>query len=72
VKAAPLSVIVRSFKSAVTKRINDISPAPGEPVWQRNYYEHVVRDEHALDRLRRYILENPIRWADDPDNPRRL
>jgi putative transposase len=68
-KAAPLSVIVRSFKSAVTKRVNAIGATDG-PIWQRNYYEHVVRDEHALDRLRRYIFENPIRWADDPDNPR--
>ena len=69
VKTVPLSVIVRSFKSAVTRRVNAIR-ATDNPVWQRNYYEHVVRDERALDRIRRYILENPIRWADDSENPR--
>ena len=71
VKTAPLSVIVRSFKSAVTKRVNAIRATDG-PIWQRNYYEHVVRDERALDRIRRYIRENPVRWADDPENPRHL
>lgn len=40
-------------------------------VWQRGYYEHVIRDETALDRIRRYIRENPLRWAIDAENPAR-
>src|ERR1700676_734974 len=36
--------------------------------WQRGYYEHVVRNEKALDRIRAYIANNPARWADDPEN----
>lgn len=38
-------------------------------VWQRGYYEHVIRDDAALDRIRRYIRENPLRWAMDAENP---
>ena len=41
----------------------------GVPVWQRNYYEHVIRSEEALNRIRRYIADNPMRWALDPENP---
>ena len=64
-----LGAIVRSFKSNTTRRINNIRRAPGAPVWQRNYYEHVVRDEADLARIRQYIRENPAKWVDDPDNP---
>jgi putative transposase len=64
-----IPTIVRSFKSAVTKRINEYHSTPGLPVWQRNYYEHVIRNEDTLDRIREYILNNPVRWAFDPENP---
>jgi len=37
-------------------------------LWQRGYYEHVIRNEKAFDRIRDYIANNPARWADDPDN----
>ena len=64
-----LGSFVAGFKSAVTKRINRIRGTPGLPVWQRNYYEHIVRDERELDRVRQYIAENPLRWDQDPENP---
>jgi REP element-mobilizing transposase RayT len=38
-------------------------------LWQRNYYEHIIRGEAELTRIREYIAANPARWADDPDNP---
>ena len=38
-------------------------------VWQRNYYEHVIRDEETLNRIRQYIADNPARWGEDPENP---
>ena len=57
-----IPTIIRSFKSAVTKRINAIRHTPGERVWQRNYYEHVIRDERALWAIRNYIRENPRNW----------
>jgi REP-associated tyrosine transposase len=64
-----IPTIVRSFKSAVSKLINEHHRTPGVPVWQRNYYEHVIRDEKSLDRLREYIVNNPLRWSFDPENP---
>ena len=62
-----LPVIVRTFKAAVTtlcRRLGQI-----DDVWQRNYYERIVRDDEELDRVRAYIRENPARWADDEENP---
>jgi putative transposase len=44
---------------------------PGVPVWQRNYYEHVVRDENELHRIREYIANNPLQWEVDRENPLR-
>jgi len=40
-------------------------------LWQRNYYEHIIRSEESLNRLRRYIAENPLRWHLDRENPNR-
>jgi putative transposase len=64
-----LPTIIRSFKSAVTKRINEIRGTSGQPVWQRNYYEHVIRTQDDLDDIRQYILGNPAKWSEDHDNP---
>ena len=64
-----LGSLVAGFKSAATKRINELRNAPGTPVWQRNYYEHVIRDEYDLSRVRDYIVNNPAQWALDRDNP---
>ena len=64
-----LPEIIRGFKTFSSRRINQLRGTPGNPVWQRNYYEHVVRGEDDLDRIRRYIVENPLKWADDPENP---
>jgi REP element-mobilizing transposase RayT len=68
-KSGSLAAIIRSFKSAATKRINEWRDAPGAPVWQRNYYEHIIRDEESLDRIRQYIIDNPAQWAMDRENP---
>jgi putative transposase len=67
-----IGAIVRGFKSASTKRINEIRNTPGTPVWQRSYYEHVIRDEDDLQRIRQYILDNPGRWAEDENHPDRM
>ncbi len=66
-----LGAIVGSFKSAATRGINDLPGRRGAPVWQRGFHEHVIRDEEDLDRVRRYIEANPIRWAADEENPER-
>lgn len=67
-EAGSLGVVVRSFKARVTRDLRAIL-GPDEVVWQRNYYEHVIRSEAGLERIRRYIITNPERWAGDPDNP---
>jgi putative transposase len=53
-----VATIVRSFKSAVTSRINIVRGTPGARVWQPNYYERIIRDESAVHRVRRYVLHN--------------
>jgi REP element-mobilizing transposase RayT len=60
--------IVRSFKSAVTKRIRQMVGDPEAIIWQRNYYEHIVRDAASLNHIRQYIRENPVRWAADREH----
>lgn len=65
----PLGRLIGAFKTVSTKQMNEMRSTPGAPVWQRNYYEHIIRDEADLDRIRRYIAENPFRWADDENNP---
>ena len=67
-----LGTIVGSYKSAVTKQINQRRGTPGSPVWQRNYYEHIIRNESALHDIRHYIIHNPAKWAEDTENPERL
>jgi len=64
-----IPTIIRSFKSAVAKRINQLRNTPGAPVWQSNYYERVVRDEKELDAIRLYIVDNPANWSEDEENP---
>ena len=63
---------MRLFKSATTKRINVLREAPGVPVWQRTYYERVIRNEGSLQGIRRYIMDNPARWEFDRENPAAL
>ncbi|MGC8950794.1 MAG: transposase, partial [Chloroflexus sp.] len=42
---------------------------PGASVWQRNYYEHIIRNDESLNRIRDYIITNPVRWHLDRENP---
>jgi len=64
-----LGSLVAGFKSAATKRINEIRGTLGVPVWQRNYYERVIRDDEELSRIRQYIVDNPTHWEEDTENP---
>ena len=68
--------VVHRFKTMTTHRYAAAVAQAGWPpfaarLWQRNYFEHVVRDETSLARLRRYVDGNPARWALDEDNPAR-
>ena len=64
-----LPEVIRGFKAFASRRINEVRNAPGTPVWQRNYYERVIRNERELNAVRQYIQHNPSRWAKDADNP---
>ncbi len=64
-----LSEIVRAFKSFSARRINVLRHTEGIPVWQRNYYEHIIRNETEMDRITRYIEFNSSAWMDDDENP---
>lgn len=67
--AGSLSTIMRQYKSVVTKRINQHRHTPGAPVWQRGFYEHIIRNERALNQIRRYIINNPMQWRRDRNRP---
>jgi len=67
-----LGQIVAYYKYQTTKEINRIRNTPGIPIWQRNYYEHIIRNENELNRIREYILNNPLQWDNDENNPANL
>ena len=67
----PLPEIVRAFKSFSARRINAIRRTPGFPVWQRNYYEHIIRNPDEYQGIADYIITNPARWETDVENPHR-
>lgn len=62
-----LSTIIRSFKSAVTRRINLLRNEPGAIVWQRNFHEHIIRPSGELAHFRSYIRNNPKQWKHDEE-----
>jgi len=66
-----IPTIVRSYKSAVTKQINALWQTPSHTFWQRNYYEHIVRNLTEMEKIHRYIANNPASWALNPDNDAR-
>ncbi len=68
-QSGSIGSILAGFKSATTKRINQYRNNPGCPVWQRNYYERVIRNDRELARAREYIVDNPMKWALDKENP---
>jgi putative transposase len=64
-----LGQVVAYFKYQSTKQINTIRNTPGGPLWQRNYYEHIIRNEPELHNIREYIRYNPLKWDEDEENP---
>ncbi len=56
---------VAGFKSAATKRINAHRGTPGQKIWQDRYHDHIIRDQTAFLKIKRYIENNPARWDDD-------
>ncbi|MAB67186.1 MAG: hypothetical protein CL662_10115 [Bacteroidetes bacterium] len=60
-----LGAIIRGYKSSVTKQINQIRKTPGAKIWQRGYYDHIIRNEESLFYIREYIKNNPMNWNKD-------
>ena len=74
VPSPSLGKIIAYFKYQSTKHINQLHNTPGTRIWQRNYHDHVIRDDPDLQRLRQYIQDNPMKWELDqlhPNNPSR-
>ncbi|MFA6305097.1 MAG: transposase [Patescibacteria group bacterium] len=64
-----LGQIVGYYKYQTTKRINHVfNNSIDKKIWQRNYYEHIIRDENSLNRIRQYIKNNPVNWKNDRNN----
>ena len=62
---------MRAFKSISAIGVNRLLSRSGQSLWQRSYYEHVIRTEKCLNRIREYIATNPLRWQLDRENPER-
>lgn len=67
-----IPTIVRGYKSAVTYAVNAAENQRGAVLWQRNYYEHIIRNDRELNNIRWYILNNPLNWQLDRDNAQNL
>jgi len=63
--------VIGAFKSISTIKVNKLLGRRGVPLWQRSYYEHIVRTGEDLRKIQRYISENPLMWSLDPENPNR-
>lgn len=66
-KTVPLSEIVRQLKTFSAKRINVLRGTSGVPVWQRNYYDHIIGTDHEYDQIAEYIANNPLTWETDDE-----
>lgn len=63
-----LSAVIGTFKSMSTIEVNRHLHHKGQPLWQRNYYEHIIRNGEDMQNIQRYIMENPLNWLSDPEN----
>ena len=68
-KPVSLPEVIRQFKTYSARRINELRDTPGRAVWQRNYYEHIIRNEREWENIHCYIVSNPAEWASDEENP---
>jgi len=67
--ACSFQAMIQNFLSITTRKINRIRKTPGEKLWQRNYFEHIIRSEKELNCTLEYIRYNPTKWAEDRNNP---
>jgi REP element-mobilizing transposase RayT len=67
-KAFGLTEIIRGFKTWSAREVNSLRNTKGVPLWQRSFYDKIIRDEKQLFTILEYIRYNPQRWADDEEN----
>jgi REP element-mobilizing transposase RayT len=68
-KYETLSNIIGAFKTSAATRVNKLRGVMGVSVWQKSFYDRIIRNNFEMDRIQEYIRNNPIKWAQDRDNP---
>jgi REP element-mobilizing transposase RayT len=68
-KPGSLGAVVQNFKSISTRKINQLTDTPGKSFWQRGYYDRIIRNREELNRIRKYISENLLKWELDEYHP---
>jgi len=68
-KPRSLNALIQNFKAVTSRKINTGRETQGIKFWQRDYYEHIIRNERDLERIRKYIIDNPMNWLTDDYNP---
>jgi putative transposase len=71
-KTKTLGRLIGAFKTMSTKEINTIRKTNGAALWQRSFYDHIIRNDSDLYRIRTYIENNPLQWALDEENPENI
>jgi REP element-mobilizing transposase RayT len=61
----PIGGLIGAFKTVSTKRVNELQGTPGAVLWQRNYWEHIIRSDESMSRIGDYIVNNPATWESD-------
>jgi len=64
IKIKPIGQLIGTFKTVSAIQIDLSRGTPGLPIWQRNYYEHIICDQSDLESISEYILANPGHWSD--------
>jgi putative transposase len=68
-QSGSLSSVIQNFKSVSTRMVNKRFIKAGNKIWQRNYFERIIRNDRELNTIRQYIIENPMNWEKDVENP---
>jgi len=69
IKFESLSNIIGAFKTTAATRVNKLRGLMGVPVWQKSFYDRIIRNDRELERIQEYIRNNPFKWDEDRDNP---
>ena len=70
-QSGSIGSMIQTFKSVSTRRLNQLRGTTGKTVWQRNYYDRIIRNETSLQQIRQYIHNNPLSWQQDQLHPGR-